>query len=135
MKKQKKPKKMTVTKAKKEADKWFSLYIRRRDQGQCFTCPKKGEIVEMQDGHYISRNHLNTRYDEQNNHCQCVGCNVFKAGNMPAYTLALMNKYGDDIIKELFARGQKIKAMKVADYQEIIEVYKNKLKNNDLQNM
>jgi len=128
----KKPKKKSISKLKKEADAAFSLYIRTRDSKNglsiCFTCGVMKPISEMQGGHYMPRNHLNTRYDEQNNHTQCVSCNVFKHGNMPVYTIRLMEKYGDDIIKELYRRAREIKQFREADYLELIETYKNKLK-------
>jgi hypothetical protein len=52
---------MTVSKLKKELDKWFSLYIRLReatDEGlvQCFTCGNVNNYkVGMQNGHFMSR--------------------------------------------------------------------------------
>jgi hypothetical protein len=75
---------MTVSKLKKELDKWFSLYIRLReatDEGlvQCFTCGNVNNYkVGMQNGHFMSRKFMATRYDEQNCQVQCVGCNMFK---------------------------------------------------------
>ena len=77
----------SISKLKKELDKWFSLFIRLRNatdhEGlcQCFTCGcvkyyKKG----MQCGHFQSRSFLATRFDEENCQPQCVGCNMFKQG-------------------------------------------------------
>jgi len=124
----KKPKKKSISKLKKEADKWFSLYIRNRDHGICISCGVQKAIKEMQCGHYIPRDRLATRYDEWNCHAQCVACNIFKKGNMPAYTIGLMEKHGDNIIKELFRKSKKLKQMKIADYEELIETYKNNQK-------
>ena len=69
----------TISKLKKELDKWFSLFIRLRDADSnglvfCFTCGcskyyKRG----MQNGHFQSRKHLATRWDEENCQPQCVG--------------------------------------------------------------
>ena len=86
---------MTVSKLKKELDKWFSLYIRLReatDEGlvQCFTCGKVNSYkVGMQNGHFMSRQFMATRYDEQNCQVQCVGCNMFKFGEQFKFSLAL----------------------------------------------
>ena len=72
----------TISKLKKELDKWFSLYIRLRDatdEGlvQCFTCGKVSHYKSgMQNGHFQSRKHLSTRWSETNCQVQCVGCNM-----------------------------------------------------------
>ena len=77
---------MSISKLKKELDKWFSLYIRLRDANdfglvQCFTCGVvKPYNKGMQCGHFQSRSHLSTRFDEVNCQPQCVGCNMFKQG-------------------------------------------------------
>jgi len=76
--------KKTISKLKKELDKWFSLYIRLRDANeygytQCFTCGKVGHYKTggMQNGHFQSRKHLSTRFDEDNCQVQCIKCNMF----------------------------------------------------------
>jgi len=68
-----------------ECDKEFSRKIRLRDSdeygiGYCCTCQKRLYWKEAQCGHYVSRRHHATRYDEQNCHLQCVSCNYFKDG-------------------------------------------------------
>ena len=67
--------KKTVSKLKKELDKWFSLFIRLREatdnEGlvQCVTCGVVRHYKDgMQNGHFQSRKHLSTRFDEEN--CQ-----------------------------------------------------------------
>ena len=79
--------KKTISKLKKELDKWFSLYIRLRDSNeygivQCFTCGKIGHYKKggMQCGHFQSRRHHATRWNEQNCQVQCVKCNMFEQG-------------------------------------------------------
>ncbi len=114
----------SISQLKKELDKVFSLWIRERDGGVCISCGVKKPIKEMQNGHYISRSHFNTRWDEQNCSCQCVGCNIFKSGNMPSYTIALQNKYGYEIVKELKKRGDKLRQWKKPELLEMIERYK-----------
>ena len=72
----------SISKLKKELDKWFSLYIRLRDaeQGiaQCFTCGKIDHYKRLQCGHFQSRRHHATRWNEQNCQVQCVKCNMFE---------------------------------------------------------
>ena len=77
----------TISKLKKELDKWFSLYIRLRkatDTGlaQCYTCGKVDHYKKLQCGHFQSRKFLPTRFNEQN--CQVNALSVIylvKANN------------------------------------------------------
>lgn len=118
-------KKKTISQLKTKADQVFSLYIRNRDQGVCITCGIKKPVKEMQAGHFVSRRHLATRYDEWNVNCQCMQCNVFLKGNMVKYAKALMDKYGDNIVRELDEKSKKTAQLKRADYLAIIEAYEN----------
>ena len=61
---------------KAKLDKEFSLYIRLRDSmpNGYFRCISCGEIKPFEQadcGHYINRQHMNTRYDEMNCNAQC----------------------------------------------------------------
>jgi len=122
MKKKKKLK--SKTKLKQEADKWFSLFIRKRDNGRCFTCDVQKDISEMQNGHYQSRRHLNTRYCEKNSNCQCVSCNIFLRGNLQLYAIRLQKKYGQGILKELFRKSHTLIKSDRKFYEDIIKKYK-----------
>lgn len=99
----KKPRKKTKTLAKwkKELDAVFSRYIRQRDNGQCFTCPKKDHWKSMQNGHFVPRQYLSLRFDERNCNCQCYACNMLYNGQPSLYAVNLKRKYGDSIIEEL----------------------------------
>ncbi len=122
-------KKKTSKKLKTELDSVFSLYIRERDKGVCFTCGLIKPVKEMQNGHFFSRGYLATRFDEQNCHCQCVGCNVFRNGNYPRYSIHLIEKYGPGILRELERRTRKTIKYSPSDYEALIEEYKSKLSN------
>jgi hypothetical protein len=121
---------MTVSKLKKELDKWFSLYIRLReatDGGlvQCFTCGNVNSYkVGMQNGHFMSRQFMATRYDEQNCQVQCVGCNMFKFGEQFKFSLALDYKYGKGTAEELLHKSRQINKMSSKDFEEKISYYK-----------
>ena len=74
----------TVSKLKKELDKWFSLYIRLREASDtgaaiCFTCGKMAYYKTLQNGHFQSRRFMATRFDEENCQVQCVACNMFRS--------------------------------------------------------
>ena len=126
-----------ISKLKKELDKWFSLYIRLRDSNeygmvQCFTCGiVKPYNKGMQCGHFQSRIHLSTRFDEQNCQPQCVACNMFRQGEQYKFALQLDAEYGEGTAEELqFFAHQTVKFTRV-DYEEKISYYKsvvNKLK-------
>lgn len=127
----KKVKLKSVSFLKRKLDKIFSEYIRRRDEGQCFTCPTQRDWKEMQNGHFVSRSANSLRYDERNCNCQCPADNIFKHGNMPAYAVALQKKYGPNILKELLARGKEIKQFTRAELEALIEKYQQKVKDLD----
>ena len=124
----------SISKLKKELDKWFSLYIRLRDSEnglvQCFTCGciknyKKG----MQNGHFQSRSFLATRFDEKNCQPQCVGCNMFKQGEQYKFALNLESKYGEGTAEELEFLARTIVKITRVDYEEKIGYYKSLVEN------
>ena len=97
--------KPTVAKLKKLADAEFSKYIRLRDSknglAECITCGVKKPISQIQNGHFVSRRVSLLRYDEENCNAQCVGCNMFKHGDLFTYAQNLDLKYGDGTAKKL----------------------------------
>ena len=120
--------KKTISKLKKELDKWFSLYIRIRESEeglvQCFTCGKVSHYKSgMQNGHFQSRKHLATRWDEENCQVQCVGCNMFKAGEQYKFSIALDSKYGEGKAEELELLARTIMKVCRIDYEDKISYY------------
>ena len=121
----------TISKLKKELDNIFSLYIRLRDatdEGlvQCFTCGKVSHYKSgMQNGHFQSRKHLSTRWSETNCQVQCVGCNMFKAGEQYKFSIALESKYGEGTSEELQLLARTIMKVSRIDYEDKIRYYKS----------
>ena len=119
----------TISQLKKELDTIFSLYIRLRDatvEGlvQCFTCNKVSHYKSgMQNGHFQSRKHLATRWDEENCQVQCVGCNMFKAGEQYKFSVALDSKYGEGKAEELESLARTIMKVSRIDYEDKISYY------------
>lgn len=109
---------------RREADKIFSLFIRQRDQGVCFTCGVRRPISEMQNGHYRPRAILWLRYDPRNCHCQCRECNETLRGNLGAYNIRLFNRYGPGIFHELDRLEKKKEIFLRSDFQNVIDTYK-----------
>jgi ribulose bisphosphate carboxylase small subunit len=130
-KKKIKKKVITLKFMKAWADKVFSIYIRQRGMDEdgnntCFTCGVRKPWKQLQNGHYVSRTHLSLRYDERNCNPQCAGCNIFKKGNLETYTIRLMDKYGDGIIRLLDTDRWKQVRYTQQDYYEIVKEYENK---------
>jgi hypothetical protein len=122
---------MGIKTLKTKLDNIFSLYIRLReatDEGlvQCFTCGNVNNYkVGMQNGHFMSRQFMATRYDEQNCQVQCVGCNMFKSGEQFKFSLALDYKYGKGTAEELLHKSRQINKMSSKDFEEKISYYKS----------
>ena len=123
-----------ISKLKKELDKWFSLYIRLREatlEGlcQCFTCGKVGHYKKLQCGHFQSRKHHSTRWNEQNCQVQCVGCNMFKQGEQWKFGLKLNGKYGKGTSRELEELARTTVKLSRIDYEDNIRYYKTIVEN------
>ena len=126
------PKKIKRSTLVKNLDTVFSIYIRRKDAvndiAQCVTCGKKDHWSKLQNGHWASRRHYSTRWDERNCNVQCSGCNVFRAGEIYLYTKYLCSKYGDNFPEELYKLSQKIVKFTDDDLKDMIDHYKKELK-------
>lgn len=77
----------------------FSQYIRLRDSNEngyctCFTCGAIRYWKNMDCGHGQGRQHMATKYAEQNNHAQCKLCNGPGEGKKDKYKIAMDKKYG-----------------------------------------
>jgi len=126
----------TISKLKKELDKWFSLYIRLRDatdEGlvQCITCGTVKHYKLMHNSHFQSRQYLATRWNEKNCDVGCVKCNIFNFGEQYKFSIALDSKYGKGTAEELEFLSRTIIKVSRLDYEEKISYYKdlvNKLK-------
>lgn len=113
--------------ARKKLDAVFSKFIRLRDKGQCYTCPKKDDPKYMQNGHFVPRQYLALRYDEINCHCQCYACNMLYNGQPSVFALNLKRDYGDEIVEKLEAKRQAV--IKYFPYEEKLEFYTAALRN------
>lgn len=123
-----KKRELSMAQLKKKLDSVFSVYIRLRDKGKCFTCDKILPWRQQQNGHYVTRGCMELRWDERNCNCQCVGCNIFKSGNMEEYAVRLMKKHGPKILETLNKEKWKIKKMSRVDYDREIDRYQKKSK-------
>jgi hypothetical protein len=106
----------------------FNKWIRQRDAGlNCISCNKKA--LKENAGHfYNANNHYNVRFDENNVHLQCEHCNTFLSGNLLNYRENIIKKIGEKEFKELELRANKTRKFTKEELKEIIETYKQKLK-------
>lgn len=122
-------KKKTRSQLVKELDKVFSEYIRKRDADHngnvsCFTCGKVAHWKEMQCGHFQSRKHYATRWDEQNCQVQDSGCNIFRSGEQFKFGINLDKKYGQGTAETLERMARFTIKFSNVELQEKIEYYK-----------
>ncbi len=98
----------TTGKLKKKLDQIFSKYIRAKFPKYCYTCNKPSD--KLQCGHFVSRQYLATRWDEDNCRPQCWGCNGFGHGQLLDFEDNLINEIGLKKVKQLkLARHQTLK--------------------------
>ena len=119
----------SISKLKKELDKWFSLFIRLRNatsEGlvQCITSGRTYHYKNIHAGHFISRRHLATRWCELNVSPQSAADNLFGQGEQYKFGLALDNKYGEGTAEELQYKSRQTIKMSRIDYEEKISYYK-----------
>ena len=126
----------TISKLKKKLDVLFSQFIRRRNADhlgrvKCFTCGVEKHWKEQQAGHFQSRSHHSTRWDEVNVQVQCVKCNMYRQGEQYKFGMYLDQKFGDGTAEELEYRAKTIVKLNRVDYEEAIERYKQKIRELD----
>ena len=120
----------SISKLKKELDKWFSLYIRLRDADdlgfvECFTSGRFYHYKNIHAGHFMSRKHLSTRWCDTNVQPQSIGDNLFGQGEQYKFSIALDSKYGEGTAKELELTARTIMKVSRIDYEEKISYYKD----------
>lgn len=113
----------SISKLKKELDRVFSLYIRGKYEKRCYTCGRSN--VVLQNGHFISRNYLATRWDEDNCRPQCVGCNMFGGGKPLDFEENLKEELGEERVEEMKKSRHTITRLSPAWYEEKISSYKD----------
>ncbi len=126
--------KKTISKLKKELDKYFSLYIRLRDANeygmvQCFTSGRVYHYKNIHAGHFMSRKHLSTRWCDTNVQPQSAADNLFGQGEQYKFALHLDGKYGEGTAEELQFKSRQIHKVSRVEYEEQISYYKNLVEN------
>lgn len=129
-------KKKSTTKRKstliEKLDKVFSYFIRLRDSDdngycRCISCGKIEFWKYIQNGHFVNRGHMSTRFDEKNCNAQCVKCNMYDEGNNIGYMRGLIKKYGPSIIDELYVKKHQESHLHDFDIKVLIEDYQKRV--------
>lgn len=122
-------KKPTRSSLVKKLDTVFSQYTRLSNADNngyctCVTCNKTFHWKEIQAGHFMSRKHYSTRWDERNVKTQCVACNVYRAGEQYKYSLFL----GSEVANVLYLQSKEIVKFTNYELEDMINDYSEKLK-------
>lgn len=123
--------------SKKEAalDEIFSIFIRLRDADvngnvKCCTCPamfKWSDGRHINCGHFMSRRHRATRWEEKNCAGQCVACNKWGAGQQFLMGQYLDKRWGNGTAEMLAIKCHNEVHMDKFIIMALIEEYKGKV--------
>ncbi len=122
----------TISKLKKDLDKVFSLYIRLRNASkdgivECWTCGKTAHYKKMHAGHFMSRKHHATRWNEENVQVQCPKCNLFGQGEQYTFGKLLDVRIGEGKSEELQELSRTTVKYMRFEYEDMIKHYKEKV--------
>ena len=109
-------------------DKVFSRYIRLRDcmpngYFRCISCGQIKPYEQADCGHFHSRRHMATRFDEDNAHAECRACNRFSADHLINYEKNLIAKIGQTRYDKLAWKAGATKKWSDFELQELIKYY------------
>ena len=95
----------------RKMDQNFSRLVRYRAASkggfaQCFTCSVIDSVIQMDCGHYIDREWLNTRFNPDNCRVQCRKCNRHLDGNKKRFSVLLLNYLGKEEVIQLQERSK-----------------------------
>lgn len=125
----------------READKWWSRYIRLRDSSklngewvaECIdSCGRKMVVMDAEGkwkqgvdcGHFITRGVHSLRFNEFNTNAQNSYCNAWrdKEDMLEGYRKGLADKYGQDTVDELKRLSKLPEAYKRPGKQELLTI-------------
>lgn len=110
-------------------DKVFSRYVRLRDAMpsgtfRCISCGKIKPIGQADAGHFYSRRHMATRFDEDNVHCECRSCNRFSADHIISYRENLIRKIGEQRFLLLEVKAHETRKWSHFELEQLIKYYR-----------
>jgi len=127
LKKVRKAGKKSLSKYKKEFDAIFSKYIRQIHPARCYTCDALKHRKKLQNGHFVLRQYLATRWEEDNCRPQCFGCNIRGKGMVLEFEERLIKELGAARVQELKDSRKILMKLDEAFYLRKISEYKEKV--------
>jgi len=122
----------TVSQLIKQLQPIFNKFIRLRDKDEpCISCGQHKEQYDA--GHFFAvSGYAGLRFDEDNVHKECKGCNCFNESHLIGYADNLKVKLGEEKYIALKQRAIDYKRNGVKwsriELRELIELYKQKVK-------
>ena len=120
-------KRPTVSQLKKRLDALVSRFVRLSGNGTCYTCGFFKPKLELQCGHFVSRQYNATRYDLDNLRPQCYACNVMRRGNTAFFADNLLKELGRERFDALIKRGRSYHSFTVREVEGLIAEFTEKL--------
>ncbi len=110
----------------------FSLYIRLRDADsngniRCATSGRVCHYTDADAGHFISRRHMATKYDERNVHAQSRHDNRFQGGRQYEFSLYIDKKYGHGTAIKLHIASRQLSKLGAFEIKELTKHYKKEV--------
>lgn len=111
----------------------FSEYIRLRDADEngfitCITSGRRVHWRESDAGHFISRRHMATKYNEKNVNAQSRHDNRFASGKQFEYALAIDRKYGKGTAEKLLILSKQTCKIGQFEIDQMTKYYQEKVK-------
>lgn len=105
--KAKKGKEKSISKLIKEADKLFSLQVRRPipeiEYAKCYTCDYTNSYKKLHAGHFLSRYYKAARWHKDNARPQCYVCNIMRKGDAVRFRQNLIKEIGIERVEAVEA--------------------------------
>jgi hypothetical protein len=114
-------------------DRVFSEWVRLRDCNKdgYIKCVTSGALIhwtEADAGHFMSREHMNTRWDERNVNAQGRGDNRFKSGKQFEHGLAIDKKHGAGTAAKLHIASKMEKKWQAFELEAMAGYYRSEVK-------
>ena len=131
-------KKLTLPKLKAKLQPIFNKYIRLRDSGggffTCIACGITKSTDVMNAGHYYAvKGYDSLRFNEDNVHGECAGCNCWDESHLIGYGTRLSAKIGENALQALHQQAMEYKKgcfkWDRLELEELIVTYRLKIFN------
>ena len=131
---------ITKTKAKAKLDKALSDYVRKSNADEngivnCFTCTARKSWKQVDNGHFITRGKMSTRWlykPEEglvNTMPQCKRCNGFLGGQQFVFAKRLDHIYGKGTADKILLMSNQTVKFSIAELQEMTAHYNELFRN------